>query len=266
MLAQSCSARSQTISPARCIFSSSAGDLQTIILPVPRAAKISAAHRRHLLHARRRRPPSASTPCAAGNNPPAAWSARSYAASRSRITSSAIIGALHQLAAVVVATSGHLRRAVINVVNLAAHPAGPPAGQPAQQLVRVHREVHHQRLRRTRCAAESRPALRPAAACAEIRRSINPLAQSGRAIRSSTIPSTISSGTSSPRSMIGLACRPSVVCREPCGRETCRRSKGAARRTARRPLGLRSLAGARRAQKNHCAPACSRALPLPDQA
>src|SRR6266851_1267063 len=39
----------------------------------------------------------------------------------------------------------------------------------------------------------------------------NPFAQSGRAMRSSTMPITIASGTRSPRSMIGLASSPSGV-------------------------------------------------------
>src|SRR5580698_9121861 len=47
---------------------------------------------------------------------------------------------------------------------------------------------------------------------------MNPLVQSGRFSRSSTIPSTSSSGTRSPRSMIGLARSPNSVPREVASR------------------------------------------------
>src|SRR2546426_9370614 len=51
-------------------------------------------------------------------------------------------------------------------------------------------------------------------ACGKVRgkpSKTNPLAQSGCEMRSSTMPSTISSGTNSPRSMIGFASRPNGV-------------------------------------------------------
>src|SRR5882757_1077212 len=37
------------------------------------------------------------------------------------------------------------RRALINIVNLAAHLAHPPAGDPPQQQLRINHKVHHQR-------------------------------------------------------------------------------------------------------------------------
>ena len=78
----------------------------------------------------------------------------------------------------------HFGRAVVNIVNLPAHLASAPSRQPAQQLVRIHRKMQppgavpngwfSQRLR---------PALRPAAACAETRpariRSRNPAGRCG---------------------------------------------------------------------------------------
>ena len=53
-----------------------------------------------------------------------------------------IVRPLFQLAAIAIATSFHLRRALVNIVNLASHLAHAPTGDAPQHQRRVKREVH----------------------------------------------------------------------------------------------------------------------------
>src|SRR6516164_6034650 len=58
----------------------------------------------------------------------------------------AIVRPLHELAAVVIANPFHLRRAVVEIINLAAYLAGPPAGQAPHEQRVADDHVNHERL------------------------------------------------------------------------------------------------------------------------
>ena len=121
-----------------------------------------------------------------------------------------IVRPLHQLAAVTIAKAGHLRRRVVHVVNLAAHAARPAAGKAPDQRIFIDAELNHHRL--------AEPALiENAVQLLRLRqRPRKPIENEPGFCAfwcslSSTILKTKSSGTSSPRSMIGLATRPNSV-------------------------------------------------------
>src|SRR5882672_817805 len=141
----------------------------------------------------------------------------------------AIVCAVNQLAAIGIANPLDLRRALVNIINLAAQLAGPSSGQPLHQDRSRNNHVNHERLLETLPPQQLAQILRLGD------RSRKPVEhETMRSIRSATILSTSKSGTSSPRSIIGLAfeprgvplltCSRSMSPVERCGTPYCRAS------------------------------------------
>ena len=134
-----------------------------------------------------------------------------------RITSSRSSGRCIKLAAIMVAAAGDLRRVIVYIINLPRRfrTCGAPSAAASTDSGR------RQNGRPEAAPCSARRISSSLCACGSVRGKpsrMNPSAQSGCAMRSSTMLRTMSSGTNSPRSMMGLALRPSGVPRPTCSR------------------------------------------------
>ncbi len=132
-----------------------------------------------------------------------------------------IVIADYQLGAVKIANSIDTGRLEMDVINPSAGGTRTTSGKPEQQLIIVHRQQdHNRRHTAARNATLSKNSFSRNAsshpAWAAVRGNpsrIKPRPQSGWSSRSATMSQTRSSETSSPRSMIALACTPNSVLR-----------------------------------------------------
>ena len=79
----------------------------------------------------------------------------------------AVIGALHELAAITVTTARHLGRVIVYIINLPANCARAASGKPPDQLILVDDEMDDQRLHLARAPQNFVQPFAPAAASAE---------------------------------------------------------------------------------------------------
>src|SRR5580700_11402264 len=133
----------QTINPARCIFSSSAGDLQMTISPF-RAPEYLPERTAYIFHAGRSVHYFKHTVAAVIVRQGLGLALICRQALLHHF--GLVVGSLYQLSAVGIANARNLRRTFENVVRLAANAASPASRHAPQQHIRTDAKLNHERL------------------------------------------------------------------------------------------------------------------------